>query len=129
MNAIEAENLGKHYHLQGQGPPTLYGRINDFFHGRKPEPFWAIRGVNFQIKPGGVVGINVGIPGPLGIFGFTGHKNSFFGDLHCMGTDGFKFFTETKNVTATWFTEDGDISTKVDTWDGTITSLPDEDDK
>ena len=46
-----------------------------------------------------------------------------------MGTDGFKFFTETKNVTATWFPEDGEVSTKVDTWDGTMTSLPDEDDK
>jgi len=74
----------------------------------------------------GMVGVNVGIPVPLGIFGFTGHKESFFGDLHCMGTDGFKFFTETKNVTATWFPEDGEISTKVDTWDGTITSLPEE---
>ena len=53
---------------------------------------------------GGMVGINVGIPVPLGIFGFTGHKQSFFGDLHCMGRDGFIFYTESKNVTATWFT-------------------------
>jgi malonate-semialdehyde dehydrogenase (acetylating)/methylmalonate-semialdehyde dehydrogenase len=76
----------------------------------------------------GMVGINVGIPVPLGIFGFTGHKQSFFGDLHCMGRDGFAFFTETKNVTNTWFAEDSDISCKVDTWDGTITSLPQSDD-
>jgi malonate-semialdehyde dehydrogenase (acetylating)/methylmalonate-semialdehyde dehydrogenase len=73
---------------------------------------------------GGMVGINVGIPVPLGIFGFTGHKQSFFGDLHCMGKDGFAFYTETKNVTSTWFQEEGDISSKVDTWDGTIASLP-----
>jgi len=73
---------------------------------------------------GGMVGINVGIPVPLGIFGFTGHKQSFFGDLHVMGRDGFAFFTETKNVTQTWFPEDAEVSTKVDTWDGTITSLP-----
>ena len=45
---------------------------------------------------GGMVGINVGIPAPLGVFGFTGHKNSFFGDLHAMGTDGVRFFTELK---------------------------------
>lgn len=77
---------------------------------------------------GGMVGINVGIPVPLGIFGFTGHKQSFFGDLHCMGRDGFAFFTESKNVTTTWFAEEGDISSKVDTWDGTITSLPTETD-
>lgn len=75
---------------------------------------------------GGMVGINVGIPVPLGIFGFTGHKQSFFGDLHCMGRDGFAFFTESKNVTATWFAEDEEVCSMVDTWDGTITSLPNE---
>ena len=72
----------------------------------------------------GMVGINVGIPVPLGIFGFTGHKNSFFGDLHVMGSDGFAFFTETKVVTNTWFSEEETISGKVDTWDGTMTSMP-----
>jgi malonate-semialdehyde dehydrogenase (acetylating)/methylmalonate-semialdehyde dehydrogenase len=41
-----------------------------------------------------------------------------------MGKDGFAFYTETKNVTSTWFQEEGDISGKVDTWDGTIASLP-----
>jgi len=69
---------------------------------------------------GGMVGINVGIPVPLGIFGFTGHKQSFFGDLHCMGKDGFLFYTETKNVTSTWFTGK-EIPRKVSTWDGTMT--------
>ncbi|OGR22540.1 MAG: methylmalonate-semialdehyde dehydrogenase (acylating) [Desulfobacterales bacterium RIFOXYA12_FULL_46_15] len=73
----------------------------------------------------GMVGVNVGIPVPLGIFGFTGHKDSFFGDLHCMGKDGFTFFTETKCVTQTWFSETEGITGKVDTWDGTITSMPD----
>lgn len=69
---------------------------------------------------GGMVGINVGIPVPLGVFGFTGHKQSFFGDLHCMGRDGFIFYTETKNVTSTWFTGKA-IPTKISTWDGTMT--------
>ena len=76
---------------------------------------------------GGMVGVNVGIPVPVGIFGFTGHKQSFFGDLHVMGRDGFAFFTETKNVTQTWFSEEELATGKVDTWDGTITSLPDSD--
>jgi malonate-semialdehyde dehydrogenase (acetylating)/methylmalonate-semialdehyde dehydrogenase len=75
---------------------------------------------------GGMVGVNVGIPVPLGIFGFTGHKKSFFGDLHVMGRDGFAFYTETKNITSTWFPEDDAAARKVDTWDGTITSLPEE---
>ena len=44
---------------------------------------------------GGMVGINVGIPVPFSIFPFTGHKDSFFGDLHAMGKDGVAFFTET----------------------------------
>jgi len=69
---------------------------------------------------GGMVGINVGIPVPLGVFGFTGHKQSFFGDLHCMGRDGFIFYTERKNVTATWFTGKA-IPAKPSTWDGTMT--------
>jgi malonate-semialdehyde dehydrogenase (acetylating)/methylmalonate-semialdehyde dehydrogenase len=68
---------------------------------------------------GGMVGINVGIPVPLGIFGFTGHKQSFFGDLHCMGRDGFIFYTESKNVTSTWFTGKA-VPAKVSTWDGTM---------
>lgn len=69
---------------------------------------------------GGMVGINVGIPVPVGIFPFCGHKNSFFGDLHTLGKDGFRFFTETKSVTTHWFDEHEMKSTKVSTWDGTI---------
>jgi malonate-semialdehyde dehydrogenase (acetylating) / methylmalonate-semialdehyde dehydrogenase len=68
---------------------------------------------------GGMVGVNVGIPVPLGIFGFTGQKKSFFGDLHTMGKDGVRFFTELKCVTTTWFTEEN-ASDAVSTWDGTI---------
>jgi len=75
----------------------------------------------------GMVGVNVGIPVPVGIFGFTGHKNSFFGDLHVMGRDGFAFYTETKCVTATWFPEEEIESKHVDTWDGTMTGLAEAD--
>jgi malonate-semialdehyde dehydrogenase (acetylating)/methylmalonate-semialdehyde dehydrogenase len=74
---------------------------------------------------GGQVGINVGIPVPLGIFGFTGHKHSFFGDLHAMGTDGVRFYTELKSVTAHWFSEaEGREAKVLNSWDGTI-SFPD----
>ncbi|HUX13275.1 MAG TPA: CoA-acylating methylmalonate-semialdehyde dehydrogenase [Spirochaetia bacterium] len=70
----------------------------------------------------GMVGVNVGIPVPLGVFGFTGHKNSFFGDLHTMGTDGVRFFTELKSVTSHWFSEEEARDAKVlNSWDGTIT--------
>lgn len=68
----------------------------------------------------GMVGINVGIPVPVGIFPFSGHKNSFFGDLHVMGEDGVRFYTELKSVTTHWFDEDEMKQEKIDTWDGTI---------
>jgi malonate-semialdehyde dehydrogenase (acetylating)/methylmalonate-semialdehyde dehydrogenase len=69
---------------------------------------------------GGMVGVNVGIPVPVGVFPFNGHKLSFFGDLHCLGKDGYHFFTEAKIVTTHWFSELEKGSNKVSTWDGTI---------
>lgn len=69
---------------------------------------------------GGMVGINVGIPVPVGVFPFSGHKKSFFGDLHCLGKDGIRFYTETKVVTSKWFDEEESKLTNVSTWDGTI---------
>ena len=69
---------------------------------------------------GGMVGVNVGIPVPVGMFPFAGHKQSFFGDLHCLGKDGYRFYTESKCVTTHWFTETEKKSSKVSTWDGTI---------
>lgn len=74
---------------------------------------------------GGMVGINVGIPVPLGIFGFTGHKESFFGDLHAMGTDGIRFFTELKSVTTHWFSDEEARKANVaNSWDGMISNAP-----
>ncbi len=69
---------------------------------------------------GGMVGINVGIPVPISIFPFSGHKNSFFGDLHCLGKDAYRFYTESKSVTTHWFDEAETKVGKVSTWDGTI---------
>ncbi|MDV7143937.1 CoA-acylating methylmalonate-semialdehyde dehydrogenase [Tropicimonas sp. TH_r6] len=50
----------------------------------------------------GMVGINVPIPVPLAYHTFGGWKKSGFGDLNQHGTDGFKFYTRTKTVTARW---------------------------
>lgn len=69
---------------------------------------------------GGMVGVNVGVPVPVGLFPFSGHKDSFFGDLHTLGKDGVRFFTETKVVTSRWFDEEEKKRTKVDTWDGSV---------
>ncbi|MFY0544274.1 CoA-acylating methylmalonate-semialdehyde dehydrogenase [Brevibacillus sp. H7] len=57
----------------------------------------------------GMVGVNVGVPAPMGFFSFTGWKQSFYGDLHANGKDGVEFFTKKKTVTSRWF-DDGDMS-------------------
>ena len=67
-----------------------------------------------------MVGVNVGIPVPISVFPFCGHKGSFYGDLHVMGRDGVAFFTETKAVTSYWFDREALKGEKVSTWEGTI---------
>jgi malonate-semialdehyde dehydrogenase (acetylating)/methylmalonate-semialdehyde dehydrogenase len=67
---------------------------------------------------GGMVGINVGIPVPISAFAFSGHKQSFFGDLHVMGKDGLAFFTETKAVTSYWFGKEDLREDPLGTWEG-----------
>ena len=69
---------------------------------------------------GGMIGVNVGIPVPVGMFPFNGNKLSFIGDLHCLGKDGYRFYTDNRVVTTRWFDEETARSTNVSTWDGTI---------
>jgi malonate-semialdehyde dehydrogenase (acetylating)/methylmalonate-semialdehyde dehydrogenase len=115
------------------GPVTAVKRVKDFEEGlalMNANPFangsciYTSSGRHarefVRRTHGGMVGINVGIPVPFSIFPFTGHKLSFFGDLHAMGKDGVAFFTETKAVTSVWFTEE-DAKKTVSTWDGTLT--------
>lgn len=117
------------------GPVLCVKRVRDFEHGlavMNANPF-ANGSVIYtgsgryarefaRHTHGGMVGVNVGIPVPVCSFGFTGHKQSFFGDLHVMGSDGVRFYTESKNVTSTWFYEESSVH--VDTWDGMLTGLP-----
>ena len=53
--------------------------------------------------PSGMIGINVGVAAPVAFFPFSGHRNSFFGDLHVTGRDGIDFFTSKKTTTTRWF--------------------------
>ena len=69
---------------------------------------------------GGMVGINVGIPVPVGIFPFSGHKDSFFGDLHVLGKDGVRFFTEVKAVMTNWPNPASGEKHQIDTWEGSV---------
>ncbi|MCL6580913.1 MAG: CoA-acylating methylmalonate-semialdehyde dehydrogenase [Firmicutes bacterium] len=115
------------------GPVTCIKRVRDFEHGldimnasefangsciftesgREAREF-------IRRTHGGMVGVNVGIPVPISVFPFSGHKNSFFGDLHVLGMDGLAFYTETKSVTTRWFGRAAKAE-KVGTWEGTIT--------
>jgi malonate-semialdehyde dehydrogenase (acetylating)/methylmalonate-semialdehyde dehydrogenase len=50
----------------------------------------------------GMVGINVPLPVPLAYHSFGGWKRSAFGDTNQHGTDGVRFYTKIKTVTARW---------------------------
>jgi malonate-semialdehyde dehydrogenase (acetylating)/methylmalonate-semialdehyde dehydrogenase len=116
------------------GPVLCIKRVKDFEEGLNEmnssefangSSIFTLSGVHAREfsrrTEGGMVGINVGIPVPISVFPFCGHKNSFYGDLHCMGTDGVAFYTETKAVTTHWFDESEIAGAKVGTWEGTIT--------
>ncbi|HKU16455.1 MAG TPA: CoA-acylating methylmalonate-semialdehyde dehydrogenase [Steroidobacteraceae bacterium] len=55
-----------------------------------------------QSVQAGMVGVNVPIPVPMAFHSFGGWKRSLFGDLHVHGTDGVRFYTRLKTVTARW---------------------------
>jgi malonate-semialdehyde dehydrogenase (acetylating)/methylmalonate-semialdehyde dehydrogenase len=54
---------------------------------------------NIQV---GMVGVNVPIPVPMAFHSFGGWKRSLFGPLHMHGTDGIRFYTRLKTITARW---------------------------
>ncbi len=59
----------------------------------------------------GMIGINVGVPAPVGSFSFGGWKDSLFGDTSIQGPEGIRFYTRNKVVTSTW---PGDRSSVLD---------------
>jgi malonate-semialdehyde dehydrogenase (acetylating)/methylmalonate-semialdehyde dehydrogenase len=50
----------------------------------------------------GMIGVNVGVPAPMSIFPFAGWNQSFFGDLHIQGHEGFHFYIHNKVVLSRW---------------------------
>jgi malonate-semialdehyde dehydrogenase (acetylating)/methylmalonate-semialdehyde dehydrogenase len=50
----------------------------------------------------GMVGINVPIPVPMAFHSFGGWKHSLFGDHAMHGTEGVRFYTKLKTITARW---------------------------
>lgn len=57
MNAIEADKLGKWFARQGVGAPTLLGAFPQWLRRAKPDGFWALRDVSFNIARGQTVGV------------------------------------------------------------------------
>jgi len=115
------------------GPVLCIKRVKDFEEGlalMNSNPFgngsviYTSSGYyarEFACRTGaGMVGVNVGIPVPIAVFPFNGHKLSFIGDKHCLGKDGIQFFTESKTVTTRWFPAEKHTAGKTDSWDGTI---------
>ena len=114
------------------GPVTVIKRVRDFEHGLEvmnanrfangsvifTQSGYYAREFEFRTH-GGLVGINVGIPVPSAYFPFSGHKESFFGDLHVLGRDGVLFYTQAKTVTKRWFDEEFK-SRKMSTWEGGV---------
>jgi malonate-semialdehyde dehydrogenase (acetylating)/methylmalonate-semialdehyde dehydrogenase len=50
----------------------------------------------------GMVGVNVPIPVPMAFHSFGGWKRSLFGDTAVYGSEGVRFYTRLKTVTARW---------------------------
>ena len=55
----------------------------------------------------GMLGINVGVPAPMGFFRFGGWKNSIYGYLNTHGADAVDFDTRKKVITERWFGSEG----------------------
>ncbi len=59
----------------------------------------AIRRFEIEVEAG-MVGINVPIPVPMAYYGFGGWGESMFGDHDIYGSDGVRFYTRLKKITA-----------------------------
>jgi len=97
------------------GPVLCVARADDFEAAlRLPTEHQYGNGVSIFTRDGdaarefasrvqvGMVGINVPIPVPLAYHSFGGWKRSAFGDTNQHGTEGVKFYTKIKTVTARW---------------------------
>ncbi|MEQ5836772.1 CoA-acylating methylmalonate-semialdehyde dehydrogenase [Marinobacter sp. NFXS9] len=98
LSCMEVDNLGEAIELINNSP---YGNGTSIFTNSGG----AARRFQHEIEVG-QVGINIPIPVPLPFFSFTGWKGSFYGDQHAYGKQAVKFYTETKTITARWFSSD-----------------------
>lgn len=103
------------YHTEIFGPVLQIARATDFEAAiALPNAHQYGNGTSIYTRSGalarefvsrvevGMVGINVPIPVPLAYHSFGGWKRSSFGDANQHGTEGVRFFTKVKTVTARW---------------------------
>lgn len=95
MSILRARNLSEAIAVCNSSP---YGNGNAIFtsSGKHAREF------QYNVASGNV-GINVGIVAPVGLFPFSGMKDSFFGVLHTQGREAVRFFTDSKVVIQRWF--------------------------
>lgn len=55
--AVSVRDLGKRYWLRRALPPTFQHVMIEMIRGVRSNPFWALRGVSFDVAPGESVGI------------------------------------------------------------------------
>lgn len=114
------------------GPVVCIKRVKDFAEGLRimnANPFANGSSIftqdghyarEFELHTdGGMVGVNVGIPVPSAYYPFSGNKESFLGDQHVLGLDGYRFYTRAKTVTKHWFNASTRVK-KLDSWEGTV---------
>ena len=114
------------------GPVVSIKRVRDFDEGLQimnANPFANGSSIftqdghharEFELRTdGGMVGINVGIPVPSAYYPFSGNKESFLGDQHVLGLNGYRFYTRAKTVTKHWFNASSRTKT-LDSWEGTV---------
>ncbi len=57
----------------------------------------------FRYRAGiSMIGINIGVVGPMAFFPFGGSRGSFYGDLKAQGQDAVQFFTDKRVVISKW---------------------------
>jgi ABC-type polysaccharide/polyol phosphate transport system ATPase subunit len=54
---IECKNLGVRYSLRKEGGESFKHRLRSLVLGRKSEDFWALRGLDFKVNDGQILGI------------------------------------------------------------------------
>ena len=57
----------------------------------------------FRYRAGiSMIGVNIGVAGPMAFFPFGGSRGSFYGDLKAQGRDAIEFYTDKRVVISRW---------------------------